>query len=60
MSKKKDPLDRKKRKHKRLTTDYKKQKEKHLKKLADEMLENEEHLRKLKDKKSNGDFLKLF
>lgn len=61
MSKKrKDPLDRKKRKHQRLVKDYEKQKEKHLEKLADEMLENEEKLRKLKDKKTNGDFLELF
>ena len=57
---KKNPIDRKKRKHDKLVNDYSNQKSKHLEKLADKMLENDEKIRIFKEKKSNGKFLDLF
>ena len=60
MSKRKDKLTRKKRKHDKLVNDYETQKSKHLEKLADKMLEDQEKLSKLRDKKSDGKFLDLF
>lgn len=60
MSKRKDRIARKKRKHDKLVKDYDKQKSKHLEKLADRMLEDQEKLDKLREKKTDGKFLDLF
>ena len=57
---KKDPIDRKKRKHDKLVTDYANQKSTHLEKLATKMLDEQEKLSKLRDKKTDGKFLDLF
>jgi hypothetical protein len=57
---KKDPIDRKKRKHDKLVNDYSNQKSKHLENLATKMLDEQEKLSKLRDKKTNGKFLDLF
>ena len=57
---KKDPIDRKKRKHDKLVTDYANQKSTHLEKLATKMLDEQEKLSKLRDKKADGKFLDLF
>ena len=56
---KKDPIDRKKRKHDKLVTDYANQKSTHLEKLATKMLDEQEKLSKLRDKKTDGKFLDL-
>ena len=58
--KKKNPLDRKKRKHDKLVNDYSNQKSKHLENLATKMLEDQEKIDKLREKKSDGKFLDLF
>jgi hypothetical protein len=57
---KKDPIDRKKRKHDKLVTDYANQKSTHLEKLATKMLDEQEKLSKLREKKTDGKFLDLF
>lgn len=57
---KKDPIDRKKRKHDKLVTDYANQKSTHLERLATKMLDEQEKLSKLRDKKTDGKFLDLF
>jgi len=57
---KKDPIDRKKRKHDKLVTDYANQKSTHLEKLATKMLDEQEKLSKLRNKKTDGKFLDLF
>ena len=57
---KKNPLDRKKRKHDKLVNDYSNQKSKHLENLATKMLEDQDRLRKLQEKKTDGKFLDLF
>jgi len=57
---KKDPIDRKKRKRDKLVNDYSNQKSKHLENLATKMLDEQEKLSKLRDKKTNGKFLDLF
>jgi len=57
---KKNPIDRKKRKHDKLVNDYSNQKSKHLESLATKMLEDQEKLSKLREKKSDGKFLDLF
>lgn len=57
---KKNPIDRKKRKHDKLVNDYANQKSSHLEKLATKMLDDQEKLSKLREKKSNGKFLDLF
>ena len=57
---KKDPIDRKKRKHDKLVTDYANQKSTHLEKLATKMLDEQEKHSKLRDKKTDGKFLDLF
>jgi hypothetical protein len=57
---KKNPIDRKKRKHDKLVNDYSNQKSKHLENLATKMLEDQEKLSKLREKKSDGKFLDLF
>ena len=57
---KKNPIDRKKRKHDKLANDYSNQKSKHLEKLADKMLEEQDKIDKLREKKSDGKFLDLF
>ena len=60
MSKHKDKLTLKKRKHDKLVNDYNNQKSKHLEKLADKMLEDQEKFDKLREKKINDKFLDLF
>lgn len=57
---KKNPIDRKKRKHDKLVNDYANQKSSHLEKLATKMLEDQEKLSKLREKKTDGKFLDLF
>jgi len=57
---KKNPIDRKKRKHDKLVNDYANQKSKHLENLATKMLDEQEKLSKLRDKKTDGKFLDLF
>jgi len=57
---KKDLIDRKKRKHDKLVNDYANQKSTHLEKLATKMLDEQEKLSKLRDKKTDGKFLDLF
>ena len=57
---KKNPIDRKKRKHDKLVNDYSNQKSKHLENLATKMLEDQEKLSKLREKKIDGKFLDLF
>ena len=57
---KKDPLDRKKRKHDKLVNDYSNAKSSHLEKLATKMLEEQDKIDKLREKKSDGKFLDLF
>ena len=57
---KKNPIDRKKRKHDKLVNDYSNQKSKHLENLATKMLEEQDKIDKLREKKSKGKFLDLF
>lgn len=57
---KKDLIDRKKRKHDKLVNDYANQKSTHLERLATKMLDEQEKLSKLRDKKTDGKFLDLF
>ena len=57
---KKNPIDRKKRKHDKLVNDYSNQKSKHLENLATKMLEEQDKIDKLREKKSDGKFLDLF